>query len=86
MGWASGSELAERVWGEVREFIPDDKRKNVANEIIDAFEDMDCDTIDECEQLVKDAERPEYCWDCGDEVPFGGLDDHSRCKKCQGKV
>lgn len=55
MGWASGSGLAAETWELVREYIPEDKRKEVASKFIDEFEDMDCDTIYECEQLVEDA-------------------------------
>jgi hypothetical protein len=57
MGWASGSELAENVWAAVRKDIPITRRHQVARHIIDLFEDMDCDTIDECQQLCKDAGR-----------------------------
>jgi len=57
MGWAKGSELAEVVWDLVRDFIPADRRAGIARRFIDHFEDMDCDTIDECETLCADAER-----------------------------
>lgn len=56
MGWAGGSELAERLWLLVREHIEsDDDRRKIALEFIDAFEDEDCDTIDEAENLCADA-------------------------------
>jgi len=57
MGWARGSELAEVVWNLVRDYIPVDRRPKIARRFIDHFEDMDCDTIDECETLCADAER-----------------------------
>jgi hypothetical protein len=57
MGWASGSELAEDIWTLVRKYIPKRVRKRVARKLIDLFENRDCDTIDECEQLCQDAER-----------------------------
>lgn len=85
MGWASGSSLAEEVWDAVRPKLRNTDRKEVANAIIDAFEDMDCDTMDECEQLMEDAERPEYCWDCGDEFDRGTLNEDGLCKPCNDK-
>lgn len=63
MGWASGSELAERVWDDVRTCIPSEiDRRTAAKRVIEAFEDMDCDTIGECEQLVKDAGLEAEYW------------------------
>jgi hypothetical protein len=55
MGWANGSELAEGIWLEIRKYIPKDKKQKVARKLIDMFEDMDCDTINECETLLKAA-------------------------------
>lgn len=84
MGWASGSELAERVWGDVRKYIPDTERQAVANNVIDAFEDMDCDTMEECEQLMQDADRETYCWgDCDKMFPMSELDESHICKDCR---
>ena len=57
MGWASGSELAEDVWTLVRKYIPKNALKQVASKLIDLFENRDCDTIEECEQLCQDAKR-----------------------------
>jgi len=57
MGWISGSKLAESIWSLVRDYIPQRKRKKVALDLIDLFENMDCDTIDECVKLCRDAER-----------------------------
>lgn len=54
MGWSSGSELAEEVWDMFRGLIRKDKKK-YAKRLIELFENMDCDTIYECEQLCKDA-------------------------------
>lgn len=54
MGWASGSELAENIWDEVRNFIPENKRERVAKKIWAFFEDFDCDTLEECVNLYKD--------------------------------
>ena len=58
MGWANGSYLAGEVWAAVRRYIPKGKkRRNVAQVLIALFEEFDCDTIDEAEQLCEDAGR-----------------------------
>lgn len=57
MGWASGSEVAEDIWGLVRPLTTKENRKYVAKKMIGIFENHDCDTIYECEQLYKDAGR-----------------------------
>lgn len=85
MGWASGLELAEQVWDTVREYIPEGDRKVVANKLIGHFEDMDCDTIDEAEQLCKDADRPSYCWHCDKLFPLSELDADNTCVNCRDK-
>ena len=45
MGWASGSELAENLWEDIKEFIPKKQHKKVAKIFIKHFENMDCDTM-----------------------------------------
>jgi len=56
MGWASGSSLAEEVWEAVRKLIPASRKKmQAARKIIEAFQDCDCDTIQDCERLCDDA-------------------------------
>ena len=55
MGWCNGSELAQAVWALVRQYIPLDVRPAIAREVIDRFEDEDCDTMYEAEVLMKDA-------------------------------
>lgn len=55
MGWASGSMLADSVWSMFRKHVPAKNRKAVAKRLVDLFEGEDCDTMDECEQLMKDA-------------------------------
>ncbi len=50
MGWASGSELASEIVKAIKVEIPDAKRrKRIYKKIITAFENADCDTLDECE-------------------------------------
>ncbi len=55
MGWASGSEVGDDIWSGIRDLILHENRAEAAKVIINALEDADCDTIYECEQLVKDA-------------------------------
>lgn len=57
MGWASGSSLAEDIWDLIKNDLKPKQRKIIASGLIDLFEDMDCDTIDECEELCRDAGR-----------------------------
>lgn len=85
MGWASGSELAEEVWEAARPHISKKNRQKVANAIIDAFEDRDCDTMDEAEQLMIDADREVYCWDCDEKFPMSQLNEDHLCKNCKEK-
>ena len=62
MGWASGSEVGEEIWNGIRYLIPEDDRQEAARVVIDALENQDCDTIYECETLVKDAGLEEKYW------------------------
>ena len=55
MGWASGSELADRLWTAIRPHISAKNRRWVARRFIQGFDESDCDTLCECEQLVEDA-------------------------------
>jgi len=55
MGWASGSRLAEDIWDAVRPELHPNKRRTIAKRIIDLFESEDCDTMQECSKLCKDA-------------------------------
>lgn len=49
MGWSSGTRLFSSVITAAKKAIPDmEKRKTLYKEIIDAFEDADWDTQDEC--------------------------------------
>lgn len=57
MGWAGGSGIAANVWSSVEKYIPANQKKRVAKRIIDIFENEDCDTIDEAEELCKAAGR-----------------------------
>ena len=59
MGWASGSLIAEEVWGIVREYNPPTKRKQTAREIIEVFENEDADAFEDEQLIMQDAEYPE---------------------------
>lgn len=49
MGWGSGSRLATRLIKAAKETISnEEERVNFYDEMIDAFGDADCDTLDEC--------------------------------------
>lgn len=74
MGWASGSELAERVWDAVRDHLPEGNTKRMtARKIIKAFESHDCDTLDEAQILCKDAGKKQWntdmTWEEWDALP-----------------
>jgi hypothetical protein len=49
MGWASGSRLASKLIEAAKDTISDEEeRVNFYDAMVDAFEDADCDTLDEC--------------------------------------
>ena len=52
MGWASGSAIAEAVWATVSPFIPVKHHEKVAKELVELFENEDCDTMYEAEELM----------------------------------
>lgn len=62
MGWSGGSEVGDTIWNGIRGFIPEGNRQEAARIIIDALEDKDCDTMYECEQLIKDAGLEKEYW------------------------
>jgi hypothetical protein len=66
MGWSEGSEIAKDVWSTFRKYVPKKDRKKLARKLIKFVEDRDCDTIEECTTLCKDAEIFEECRDCGE--------------------
>ena len=43
MGWSSGSELAQEVWDAVYPHLPKKARQDVAQQIVEAFENHDAD-------------------------------------------
>lgn len=62
MGWSGGTEVGESIWNNIRGFIAEGNRKEAARIVINALESQDCDTIYECELLVKDAELEHEYW------------------------
>ena len=56
MGWGSGSMLAEGLWDDLRPLLPPETRQAAALVIIDHFEHHDCDTLDEAQRLMADAD------------------------------
>ena len=49
MSWASGSRLASRLIEAAEQTIGnEEERVNFYDAMIDAYEDADCDTLDEC--------------------------------------
>jgi hypothetical protein len=65
MGWCGGVSIAESVCSLVREHIPTEERQKIASKIVEIFEDEDADTMDEADQLMKDAGRDkDPCDDC----------------------
>lgn len=52
MGWASASEIVEKIIKTTKKHVPDEKtRVKMYKVIIRAFQDEDWDTEDECEGL-----------------------------------
>lgn len=52
MGWASGSQLAEKIIKGIKKEVKDEKtRERIYRPIIDALEEMDWDTEDEVEGI-----------------------------------
>lgn len=52
MGWASGSILFSDIIEALIKNIEDEEvREVIYKSIIPAFEDMDCDTLDECKEI-----------------------------------
>lgn len=49
MGWASGSDLFDKIIEVMKEAVPDVEARVAAyRKLVDAFRDADWDTLDEC--------------------------------------
>lgn len=61
MGWCNGSYLAEDIWQLIKEYLPEDKKPEIAKEIYNLFCDMDADDWQfEEGSLAAEAEPEEY--------------------------
>lgn len=82
MGWAAGSGLGEDIYEKIREYIPEEKREEVAKYIYDAVCDLDADDWDGSSQLEIDAKIPSECWNCRKYFSFDELDGDGLCPTC----
>lgn len=48
MGWSSGSSLFSGIIDVLKKTVDDDSRHQIYEELIELFEDQDCDTLSEC--------------------------------------
>lgn len=49
MGWSTGSILMSDIIDSLKDKVPDDKvRQDIYEALIPAFQNFDCDTLDEC--------------------------------------
>jgi hypothetical protein len=48
MGWCEGSDLADNIWDIFEDIIPQGRETFYAQILVDLFEQMDCDTMEEC--------------------------------------
>jgi hypothetical protein len=56
MGWCDGSYIADELWDEIREYLPEEKRKLLANKIYDLFCNQDADCWENSMNIIKDAD------------------------------
>lgn len=56
MGWAAGSQLGEELYLLVRDYIPEEDRKDIATAFYDAVCDLDADDWSGDSQLEFDAD------------------------------
>lgn len=85
MGWASGSSLGVEIYDKIREYIPEDKRQEVAKFIYDAVCDLDADDWDGSSQLEIDGKVSTFCWRCDAELTPEEIEE-GICKKCEGEL
>lgn len=56
MGWSSGSGILSDLWEDIREYVPEDKRRALFGKLADIFWNHDCDTLYE---IMDDHDWPE---------------------------
>ncbi len=54
MGWASGSELANQLWREIKPLVPKKNRESVATHIYETFSNADADDWSLDDELIVD--------------------------------
>lgn len=84
MGWASGSAFGVDFYDEIREYLPEDKREQIAKTLYDMLCDLDADAWEGDSNLEIDAKIPQYCWDCDEEFQADELE-NGLCKNCKDK-
>jgi hypothetical protein len=86
MGWAAGSELGQDIYNKIRDYIPEEDRKEVASFIYDAVCDLDADDWDGSSQLEIDAGVPSYCRNCEEDFPADELSENYLCNVCEKEL
>jgi hypothetical protein len=54
MGWSGGEELADKLYCKIRQFIPPEKRREIARKFYNEFCDHDADTWSGATRIEKD--------------------------------
>ena len=58
MGWASGSELFERIAKTISGYVGDpEKRHKIYRQMYEDFRDFDCDTLYECKGIDPELDK-----------------------------
>lgn len=81
MGWSAGSGLGQDIYGMVRDYIPEDKREEVAKFIYESVCDLDADDWDGTSQLEIDGKVEAYCYGCDEDTTADKLED-GYCANC----
>ena len=55
MGWCSGTEMSIQIYDLVREYIPEEKRKDVSKILLKMFMDADADCYEGESDLERDS-------------------------------
>jgi hypothetical protein len=53
MGWANGSIIADRVWGLVKNYIPEEEQQSMAYDLVELFCEFDADAWDANDELLR---------------------------------
>lgn len=57
MSWKSGISVAIDVWKAIQPLIPEESRVEVANRLVEVFQNHDCDSFRNWTDLVEASER-----------------------------